>query len=163
MRYVPFSRLLLSIFIKKLLLLLNKLTPTNATWLHQPKWRMELPCDMSCVCVLRYLQWQPGILCGWSLAGPSPVSAGIYHALYLCRPHYGLVKRDIWWPCIRIAGRLACWFSVLVSQTHTLACQNYSSRFPARGHLWTTAPTLSIQFDLIPFSSISHQRLSHGT
>lgn len=127
-----------------------KLAPT---WLHQPKWWMEPSCDMSCVCVRRYLQWQPGILCGWNLAGPSPVSAGIYHALYSCRPHYGLVKRDIWWPYIRIAGRQACWFSVFVSQPRTVACQNYSSRFP----VWTTVPTplayLS-QFNSIRFNSI---------
>lgn len=27
----------------------------------------------------RALQWQPELLCGWSLTEPSPVSAGIYH------------------------------------------------------------------------------------
>lgn len=30
----------------------------------------------------RALQWQPELLCGWSLTEPSPVSAGIYHRLF---------------------------------------------------------------------------------
>lgn len=78
----------------------------RALWLHQPKWwtrswgsfQRDLLRLRPARSSRRSLQWQPGILCGWSLAGPSPVSAGIYHTTHPRQSAPRLVKRDIWWP-----------------------------------------------------------------